>query len=349
MVKIDLRSDTVTHPTREMRQAMYEAELGDDVYGDDPTTNALQEEAAELLGKDAALLVSSGTQGNLVSLLSWATRGDEVLVGDQSHIFLNEAGGASALGGLVLYPIQTNQDGFFYEDVIIQSIKPRDYHKAPSKLLCLENTHNSTSGRVLIPNQIDSMVSVAKSNEMNVHMDGARLFNAIVYLGINPIEMLSTIDSVTFCLSKGLSCPIGSIVAGDKDFIDRANRWRKMLGSGMRQVGVIAAAGRVAIRTMIDRLEEDHINAKKLAYGLANISGLIIDADRIQTNIVRFQVPLGKGEIISELLYDSGIYVNKGIDDLRMVTHRSISNEDIDFTLLSMEKIMGTVITANDF
>jgi threonine aldolase len=348
MVKIDLRSDTVTHPTREMRQAMYEAELGDDVYGDDPTTNALQEEAAELLGKDAALLVASGTQGNLVSLLSWATRGDEVLVGDQSHIFLNEAGGASALGGLVLYPIQTNQDGFFSEDVISQSIKPRDYHKAPSKLLCLENTHNSTSGRVLIPNQIDSMVSVAKSNEMKVHMDGARLFNAVVYLGINPIEMLSTIDSVTFCLSKGLSCPIGSIVAGDKDFIDRANRWRKMLGSGMRQVGVIAAAGRVAIRTMIQRLEEDHINAKKLAYGLANISGLTIDAERIQTNIVRFQVPTGKGGIITDQLYDSGVYVNKGIDDLRMVTHRSISNEDIDFTLLSMEKIMGSVIAGND-
>jgi len=348
MVKIDLRSDTVTHPTREMRQAMYEAELGDDVYGDDPTTNALQEEAAELLGKDAALLVASGTQGNLVSLLSWATRGDEVLVGDQSHIFLNEAGGASALGGLVLYPIQTNQDGFFSEDVISQSIKPRDYHKAPSKLLCLENTHNSTSGRVLIPNEIDSMVSVAKNHEMNVHMDGARLFNAVVYLGINPIEMLSTIDSVTFCLSKGLSCPIGSIVAGDKDFIDRANRWRKMLGSGMRQVGVIAAAGRVAIKTMIQRLEEDHVNAKKLAYGLANISGLTIDADRIQTNIVRFQVPIGKGEIITEQLYDSGIYVNKGVDDLRMVTHRSISNEDIDFTLLSMEKIMGSVIAGND-
>tara|TARA_Y100000590_G_scaffold147621_1_gene169478 strand:- start:20865 stop:21899 length:1035 start_codon:yes stop_codon:yes gene_type:complete len=343
MIHIDLRSDTVTHPTNEMKKAMYDAELGDDVYGDDPTTNALQEEVSEILGKEDSVLVSSGTQGNLVSLLAWADRGDEVLVGDQSHIFMAEAGGPSVLGSLVLYPIPTDEDGYFSKQSILDSIKPRDYHKPTTKLLCIENTHNLSSGRVLDLSYINSVSKLSKLNNLNLHMDGARLFNASTYLKVNPSELVKDVDSVTFCLSKGLSCPIGSVVSGDKDFILRAKKWRKMLGSGMRQVGVIAAAGRVALRTTIDRLEEDHVNAKKLAVGLANISELDINPNRIQTNIVRFNIPSGKGEIIANYLKSEGIHINPGKFDLRMVTHRGISVEDIDISLLAMEKVIKKI------
>ena len=343
MLNIDLRSDTVTRPTEEMKREMYEAELGDDVYGEDPTTNAFQEEVAEMLGKEASVLVSSGTQGNLISLLSWADRGDEVLVGDQSHIFLAEAGGASVLGSLVLYPLLTNEDGYFSEQSIVDGIKPRDYHKPTTKLLCIENTHNLSSGRVLDVSRIKFISNLSKSNNLKLHMDGARLFNATTFLKVNPSELVKDVDSVTFCLSKGLSCPIGSVVSGDKEFISEAKKWRKMLGSGMRQVGVIAAAGRVALRTMIDRLEEDHINAKKLANGLANLNELKINPHRIQTNIVRFYILSGKGEIIANYLEEEGIKVNPGKFDLRMVTHREISAEDIDITLLIMEKVLKKI------
>ena len=257
-VRVDLRSDTVTMPSPEMRRAIYEAEVGDDVYGDDPSVNELEEKSAEMLGKEAGLFVTSGTQGNLVSMLAHCGRGDEVLVGDRSHIFSSEAGGASVLGGLFLYPIKTDRHGFLEPDVIRAATKPHDYHVPPTKLLCIENTHNQMSGQPLTTAQTEAMADAAREGGMNVHIDGARIFNAAVSLGVDVKELVAPADSATFCLSKGLSCPVGSVVVGSEDFINRARRWRKMLGAGMRQVGVIAAAGIYSLDNMIDRLAEDH-------------------------------------------------------------------------------------------
>jgi threonine aldolase len=339
-----MRSDTVTHPSPEMRKAMYEAELGDDVYGDDPTTNALQEKAAGMLGKEAGLFVTSGTQGNLVSVLAQAQRGDEIILGDMCHIFNSEAGGVSVLGGVVMYPIKTDRHGVLDPALIEAAIKPRDYHKPRTKLLCIENTHNNTSGQAITPAATKAMAAAARKHSLRVHLDGARLFNAAVALEVDVKELTAPVDSTTFCLSKGLSCPIGSVVVGDRDFIDEANRWRKMLGAGMRQVGVVAAAGIVALDTMVDRMAEDHANARKLAEGLAEIEGIVIDPANIRTNIVRFGVPAHTGNKIAKLLKERGVHINGGDSDLRMVTHYGIDSEDIDFALVATRKVMAEVV-----
>lgn len=343
MIRVDLRSDTVTHPSPEMRKAMYEAELGDDVYGDDPTTNKLQDKAAELLGKEAGLFVTSGTQGNLASVLAHAGRGDEILVGDQCHIFNSEAGGVSVLGGVVMYPVKTEQDGALSIDAIEAAVKPRDYHKPPTKLLCIENTHNNTSGQAVSVGKTQAMADAARSKGLRVHLDGARLFNAAVALGVPASDLVAPADTATFCLSKGLSCPVGSVVVGDRDTIDQVNRWRKMLGAGMRQVGVLAAAGIVALDSMIDRLSEDHDNASKLAFGLAEIDGIRLDPSVITTNIVRFGVPPKSGSKIASRLEQEGVKINPGESELRMVTHYGLDSEDMDFTLLAMRKVMAEV------
>ena len=338
---IDLRSDTVTLPSERMRRAMYDAELGDDVYGDDPTVNRLQERAAELLGKEAGLFVASGTQGNLVSVLSHTRRGDEVLVGDQCHVFRNEAGGASVLGGVVLYPLATNRYGELAPELIAAAVKPADYHCPRTRLLCIENTHNASSGRALDRAQTAAMAEAARAPGLAVHLDGARLFNAAVALQAPAADLAAEADSVTFCLSKGLACPVGSVVCGSREFIAEAARWRKLLGAGMRQVGVLAAAGLVALDTMIERLAEDHANARTLAYGLAEIGALELEPDLIQTNIVRFGVPAGRGEEIAAALRSAGILVNPGSAELRMVTHYGISAADVDAVLRAMRAALA--------
>lgn len=342
-IRVDMRSDTVSHPTPEMRKAMYEAEVGDDVYGDDPTTNRLQEKAAAMLGKEAGLFVSSGTQSNLTSILAQATRGDEIIVGDKSHIFNNEAGGASVLGGVAMFPIKTQPDGTFETEDILAAVRPRDYHKPRSVLLCLENTHNLTGGRAVTPSATRKMADAGRKKGLRVHLDGARLFNASVALECPPSALTKEADTVGFCLSKSLCCPIGSVLCGDREFIREAGRWRKVLGGGMRQVGIVAAAGIVALDTMIDRLADDHANARKLAGGLAEIKGIKIDLETVQTNIVRFGVPKGSGGKIAAGLKEEGVYINPGDADLRMVTHYWVSSADIDFTLKAMRKVMVAV------
>ena len=340
---IDLRSDTVTHPSEQMRRAMYDAELGDDVYGDDPTVNRLQEQAAALLGKEAGLFVASGTQGNLVSVLSHAARGDEILVGDQCHIFVNEAGGASVLGGVVLFPIATNRYGELEPELIAAAVKPADYHRPRTRLLCIENTHNASSGRALDVAQTAAMTGAARAAGLAVHLDGARLFNAAVALQVPAADLAVAADSVTFCLSKGLACPVGSVVCGSREFIAEATRWRKMLGAGMRQVGVLAAAGLVALDSMIERLAEDHDNARLLAQGLAQMDGIDLDADLIQTNIVRFGVPAGTGYQIAEELRRAGVLINPGAEELRMVTHYGIDARDVTAAVEAMRAAMTAV------
>ncbi|MDA1279079.1 MAG: low-specificity L-threonine aldolase [Chloroflexi bacterium] len=343
MIRVDLRSDTVTHPSPEMRRAMYEAELGDDVYGDDPTVNRLQERAAELLGKEAGLFVSSGTQGNLVSVLAQAQRGDEVLVGDQCHIMNSEAGGTMVLGSVVLFPIKTDEFGFLEPRLIKAAIKPRDYHKPPTRLLAIENTHNASSGRALTPEQMKFMADAGHENGLKVHLDGARIFNAAVALNVPASSLTEHVDSTTFCLSKGLSCPIGSVVVGSKDFIYEADRWRKMLGSGMRQVGVVAAAGLVALDTMIDRLQEDHDDARFMASRMAEMKGISVDPERIQTNIIRFGVPSHKGNEIAARLKDEGVHINGGDSDLRIVAHYGVSRDDYDFAMKALDRVMKAI------
>ena len=340
---IDLRSDTVTHPNRQMRRAMYDAELGDDVYGDDPTVNRLQEQSAALMGKEAGLFVASGTQGNLVSVLSHTVRGDEVLVGDQCHVFVNEAGGASVLGGVVLYPIATNRYGELAPELIAAAVKPHDYHRPRTRLLCVENTHNASSGRALDRARTAAMVAAARAAGLAVHLDGARLFNAAVALEVPAAELAADVDSVTFCLSKGLSCPVGSVVCGSREFIAEATRWRKMLGAGMRQVGVLAAAGLVALDTMIERLAEDHANARVLAHGLARFDAIDLEPDLIQTNIVRFEVAPGRGNEIAAELRRAGVLINPGTSELRMVTHYGITAQDVTATLEAMRAALATV------
>jgi|TARA_B100000315_G_scaffold219514_1_gene221497 threonine aldolase len=340
MIRVDLRSDTVTHPSPEMRKAMYEAEVGDDVYGDDPTVNHLQERAAELLGKEAGLFVSSGTQGNLVSMLAHAQRGEEVLVGDQCHIMNNEAGGSMVLGSIVLYPIRTDEFGFLEPDHIKDAVKPRDYHKPTTRLLAIENTHNASSGRALNAEQMKAMADAGHEKSLSVHLDGARIFNAAVALDVPVADLTEHVDSVTFCLSKGLSCPIGSIVVGSEGFIQEADRWRKMLGSGMRQVGIIAAAGLVALDSMIERMQEDHDSARHIASRMAEMKGISVDPEHIQTNIIRFRVPPHTGNQIASRLKEEGVYINGGDSDLRIVTHYGLTNDDYEFAISALDRVM---------
>ena len=277
---IDLRSDTVTLPTPAMLDAIARAELGDDVFHEDPTVNRLERLAAEMTGKDAAVFVPSGTMGNLASLLAHAGRGHEVLVGDEAHIYHYEAGGAAALGGLVYHPIPTHPDGTLPLDALEAAIRPsaHDYHAAPAGVVCLENTHNRCSGAVLAPEYMAEVAALAARHGVPVHLDGARLFNAVVATAsVRVTDFTRHVSSVQLCLSKGLAAPAGSLIAGDEAFVDRARRVRKMLGGGMRQVGVLAAAGIVALTTMVDRLAEDHANARLLAERLAPLPGVDLD------------------------------------------------------------------------
>lgn len=342
-IRLDLRSDTVTQPPAEMRRAMFEAALGDDVYRDDPTVIALEEKAAAMLGKQAGLMVTSGTQGNLVSLLSQAGRGDQVLIGDKSHIYKYEAGAASVLGGLFLRPLTNRDDGTLHPDDIVGGVSPRDDHFAPTRLLAIENTHNVAGGKPLDSAQTQHMADIAHRKGLKVHLDGARLFNAAIALNQAAADLAAPADSVSFCLSKGLSCPVGSVVVGESEFIEEARRWRKMLGGGMRQAGVIAAAGIFALDHMVQRLAEDHENACRLAYGLAEIQGIILDPETVHTNIIFFATQGNRNRELAAKLAARGILIDSEKQLARMVTHYGIGREDIDVLLRSVSEVMQEI------
>jgi len=287
---IDMRSDTVTRPTDAMRQAMASAEVGDDVFGEDPTVNRLEEMAAEMTGKEAALFVTSGTMGNLVSQLAHCGRGDEMILGDQSHIFYYEQGGSAAVGGIHPRIVPNKEDGTIDLKDLTDAIRQDNIHFPSTRLIVLENTHNRCFGSPIDRPYIQSVAKIAHNNDLKLHIDGARIFNAAADLQATVGDLISDADSISFCLSKGLAAPAGSMVCGSEGFIARARRARKLLGGGMRQTGILAAAGIVSLTEMVDRLTEDHANARAFALGLATMDGILIDVDRVKTNLVFFSV-----------------------------------------------------------
>ena len=331
---VELRSDTKTQPTPAMREAMATSVYGDDMVGEDPTVNRLEAMAAEMLGKEAGLLLSSGTMGNLVPILALCQRGEDLIIGDKSHIFRAEAGGASALGGVAYNPIPNLPDGTLDPAEVEENIHPADQHYSPTRLIALENTHNACNGRALTQDEIASVADVAHKYDIPVHIDGARLFNAAVALETPAAELVKDADSVTFCLSKGLGCPAGSLLVSDHETIEKARRIRKVLGGAMRQAGIIAAPGIVALETMIERLADDHANARRLAQGLADIPGFEVDPDDVHTNLVFVtttdELPTG----IPAKLAERGVMVgDRGNNLWRLVTHNDVSSDDIDHTL----------------
>ncbi len=341
---IDLRSDTVTQPTPEMREAMSKAPVGDDVYEDDPTVNKLQEMAAALLGKEAALFVPSGTMGNLLALLTHCQRGDEVIVGDQSHIYANEAGGMSALGGIHPHPVHNQADGTLALDDIRASIQGEDVHHTITRLVCIENTQNICGGVPLTAEYTRQVGELAHANNLALHIDGARLFNAAVAQNVSAKELAAPADSVMFCLSKGLVAPIGSMLVGSAKFIKRARHLRKMLGGGMRQVGIVAAAGIISLESMIERLDEDHARARKLAEGLSQVKGIVIDKGSPYTNMVYFDLtkdaPLNAEQIMYQLK-DRGILVGpETYTRFRLVTHYWIDDAAVDRTVQAFADVL---------
>lgn len=339
---VDLRSDTLTQPTPEMREAMARAEVGDDVWEEDPTVKKLEALAAERTGKEAGLFVASGTQGNLVSVLAQTRPGQEVVLDLDSHIFNYEVAGASVIGGVQMRPVRTAR-GFPTPEQVREALRPANIHIPPTGLVCIENTHNRHGGTCCTPEEIAAVAAVAHAAGVPVHLDGARLFNAAVALGRAVRAFTPDVDSVTFCLSKGLAAPVGSVVCGRGDFIARARRWRKMLGGGMRQAGVIAAAGLVALERMVDRLAEDHANAGRLAEGLARLPGIRIDLASVQTNIVIFAVERAGGapELVEGCLARKVKIHAIGPASIRCVTHKDVDAEDIERALAAVSEIAG--------
>ncbi len=340
---VELRSDTFTRPTEAMRRAMYEAEVGDDLWNEDPTVHRLEELAAQRMGKEAAVFLSSGTQGNLIGLLTHAKSGSEVLLGDETHIFNAESAGAAVVGGLQLRTLANDARGGIDPHAIRSAIRSDDPHHPPTGCLALENSHNRCGGTVLSADDVAAMVEPVKSHGIPVHMDGARIFNAAVALNVPAGSLVRDVDSVSFCLSKGLGAPIGSMLCGTTAFVDRARRWRKLLGGSMRQVGVIAAAGIVALESGVDRLAEDHANARLLAHGLAEIPGTSVDLATVQTNIVNFDIGrLGvtPDRFIARLA-ERGVQVaGNGGSVIRAVTSYEVSRQDIEFALSAVSELV---------
>jgi len=344
MPQIDLRSDTVTRPTPAMRQAMATAEVGDDVFGEDPTVNRLQQMAADILNKQAALFVASGTMANIVSQMAHCGRGDETILGDQAHVFFYEQGGAAAVGGIHPRTIPNQPDGTLSPADIEAAIRPDNVHFPRTRLILLENTHNRCFGSPLRPSYMDAVESIARRHGLKIHVDGARIFNAAAALGLPAAELAAAADSVSFCLSKGLAAPVGSMVCGSRDFIERARRVRKVLGGGMRQAGVLAAAGILAIEQMVPRLPEDHDNARRLARGLAAIKGLSLDLGRIHTNLVFFDVTGGRrsaSDLADRLAAEGVLVLPAGPRRLRAVTHYHIGAEDVERAVAVVRKVMS--------
>ena len=343
MRAVELRSDTMTRPTPAMRKAMAEAEVGDDVFGEDPTVNRLEMLAAERLGKEAALFVSSGTMANLVSQMSHCGRGDEMLLGSLAHSFYYEQGGSAAVASIHPRTVPNQPDGKLALDELEAAIRADNIHFPRTRLIALENTHNLCGGAPLESAYIRDVAAIARRHGIRLHIDGARLFNAAVALGVPARQLVADADSVSFCLSKGLAAPVGSVVCGSRDFIQTARRARKVLGGGMRQAGVLAAAGIVALNEMIDRLAEDHANARRLAEGLAGISGLELDPGRYATNIVYFDViqqGLNAAELVARLQREGVRMLAAGPRTLRAVTHYEVTAPDIEYALSVMAKAM---------
>jgi threonine aldolase len=338
---IDLRSDTVTLPTEEMIRSITEAEFGDDVSGEDPTVNRLEELSADIFGTESALLMPSGTQSNLVGLMAHCKHGDEVIMDSESHVYYYEVGGMSAVAGLIPRFIKGKR-GVFRPDQVHEAYRGKNIHFPNPTLVEIENTHNRAGGTIWKPQDVAAVTDVARDLDMGIHMDGARIFNAAVALGISVKEYASKVDSITFCLSKGLSAPIGSILVGSEEYIERSRKIRKMLGGGMRQAGIIAAQGIVALTKMVSRLEEDHSNARLLADGLNNMEGLSIDMESVQTNIVVVDLS-GTGmdaATFSAKAKNNGILVSIfGSHSIRFVTHYGIGADDIETTIERMETI----------
>ncbi|MDQ4099048.1 MAG: aminotransferase class I/II-fold pyridoxal phosphate-dependent enzyme [Chloroflexota bacterium] len=339
---IDLRSDTVTRPTPAMRQAMADAIVGDDQYGEDETVHRLEAKAAALLGKEAAVYVPSGTMGNLAALLAHCGRGDEAILGDESHIFWFESGGPATLGGIPLNLLRTDRWGRLDIDAVAAAIRPERPGFPHTGVVCIENTHNRCSGVALSLDYLRELRVVTAKRETPIHMDGARIFNAAAALGVAPSALAAEVDSVQFCLSKGLGAPVGSLVVGSRDFIANARKQRKLLGGAMRQAGVIAAAGIIALETMIERLPEDHRRARRLATGLAAMPGVSVDLEAVQTNIVLFRPPAGHdaAEIVQRLAAHGLRISNYGPRGLRMVTHYEIDDVAIERALETLETVM---------
>ena len=345
MEYIDLRSDTVTKPTPEMRKAMAEAEVGDDVYMDDPTVNKLQDQAALKFGKQDALFVPSGTMGNLLALLVNCQRGDEAMVGDKSHIYINEAGGMSALGGIQPRPLMNQRDGTLALDDIRASIQTEDVHHTITRLICIENTQNVCGGVPLTAEYTAQVGRIAQENNLRFHIDGARIFNAAAALNVDVKDLTAPADSVMFCLSKGLVSPVGSMLVGTRDFIARARHLRKMVGGGMRQAGVLAAVGLISLEKMTGRLGQDHARARKLAAGLKQVKGLVLDAaEGISTNMVYFnledEVKLSVNQIVDEMK-KRGVLVDwAGHRRFRLVTHYWVDDEGVEKTIKAFAEVL---------
>ncbi len=343
METIDLRSDTVTQPTQDMREAMAAAEVGDDVLNEDPTIHRLQKMAAEKTGKEDALFVPSGAMGNLVSLLTHCQRGDEALLGDQSHIFLNEVGGISALGGIQPRILPNGRDGTLKLEDIKKAIREEDLHFPPTRVICLENTHNYCSGSPLTPEYMKSVGLLAAENKIKIHLDGARIFNASIALSVDVKDLTADADSVMFCLSKGLSAPVGSLICGTAEFIQKARKNRKMVGGGMRQAGHLAAAGIIALQSQVEILSKDHENAQKLIKGLQQIQGISVQAEFAKTNIVFFTLnhPRVRQEEFLNKLASKNVkllLISDGV--FRAVLHRQITEEQVDAALNSIHEIL---------
>jgi len=342
---VDLRSDTLTLPTEEMLESIRNAQLGDDVYGEDQTVNRLEEMAAERMGKEASLLVPSGTMANLISLMCNAKRADLVVLESESHIYWYEAGGVSAIAGLLPWPVKSRLGAFDPEDVEA-AIRPANIHFPTPSLLCVENTHNRHGGTILTPKQLETLGQIAKAHGLRFYMDGARLFNAAVALRTDVREFTKHVDNLMFCLSKGLSCPAGSLIVGTQDFIEKARKARKILGGGMRQAGIIAAPGIVALEKMVNRLEEDHINAKLLAEGIEKIDNLKVDLGHVQTNIVLFGIgDLGASDssFLSALKNEGVLAAAIGKNKIRLVTHRGIGKEHVSKAISAIENVVVSI------
>jgi len=350
MAIIDLRSDTVTRPTSEMRRAMAEAEVGDDVFGDDPTVIALEERAAQLLGKEAGLFVASGTMGNLVSQLAHLSRGQETITGGESHVVIDEAAGHAVIVGTSIRSLPERPDGTVDPQAVAAAFRdPSDPHEPITGLVIVENTHAHSMGQPISPAQTARIAAVAHERGVPIHVDGARLWNAAVALGVSGAELAAPADSVTFCLSKGLACPVGSVVVGGREFIWRARRGRKLVGGGMRQAGILAAAGLVALRDgsagMIERLADDHTNARRLAEGLADLRGIVsaggiaqpapgrLDPERVRTNFVLFRVERDRAAFLAALRARGVLMVEYPHGQVRAATHHGIHSADVDATI----------------
>lgn len=342
---IDLRSDTVTHPTPEMREAMAHAAVGDDVYGEDPTVNRLEAIAAERLGKQAALFVASGTMGNLAAMLAHCGRGDEVILGDRSHTFLFEAGGMSALGGIHPWTVPNQGDGTLLLEELEQAVRMDDPHCPVTRVISLENTHNLCGGSVLSLEYTKEVARFAKKHGLQLHIDGARIFNAAVALGMDASDLVEPADSVTFCLSKGLCAPVGSLLCGSNDFIAKARRIRKQLGGGMRQAGILAAAGIIAIERMVDRLVEDHRRARELAARIDAIGGIKVEKNPPPTNMVylalKDSLPYDAVEL-QVALGEQGILIgDAGKRRIRLVVHYWVDDRAIARAIRAFEEVLA--------